>query len=243
MLSHVLFACLFVSAVQAPADDSVEALTAGLKPLLTAALPAVLYEKETNWGHQELTPNGLRWHGLRAEVVKTAKNDGKWRKLHVTTQDLPRTLTFNITDFQTVDDERQTFKAHLAFQAGVEYEQQNWDLGVRLYSGSVRARLQLKLAMECENVIRVEKKGLLPDLIFRLRVTNADLTYDNLVVEHVAGVGGSAARLIGEAMRSSLRHWKPSLERDLLARANAAIVKAADTREVRLGLGGLFKQK
>ena len=80
-------------------------------------------------------------------------------------------------------------------------------------------------------------KGLIPDIVFRLRVTKAEVSYDNLVVEHIAGVGGSSARLIGEAARGALKACKPSLERDLLARVDAAIVKAADTRELRLGLG------
>lgn len=233
--------CLAAGAAAQPPDD-VETLAAGLKPLLVAALPPVLYEKSTNWGHQELAPAGLR--ARRNGVREVLKNDGKWRRLRVTTQELPRTLTLRVSDFQAVDAERQTFKVSLAFQAGVEYEHQTWDLGLRLWSGSVRARLQLKVALDCENLIRVETgKGPLPDIVFRLRVTKAAVGYDNLVVEHINGIGGSAARLTGEALRSSLKRWKPALERDLLARANAAIVKAADTREVRIGLGGLGKKK
>jgi hypothetical protein len=243
-LLSVGLSLLALPLVGAAGDDSLAELAASLKPLLASSVPPVLYEKSTNWGHQELAANGLRWHGLHAEVVKTPKNDGKWRKVRLTTQDLPRTLVINLTDFKAVDDDRQTFKVLLAFQAGVEYEQQNWDLGVRLWSGSVRARMQLKLALECESVLRVNTgKGLLPDLVFRLRVTKADISYDNLVVEHIAGVGGSAARLIGEAVHGTLKHCKPSLERELLARADATIVKAADTREVRLGLSGLVKKK
>ncbi len=240
----VPLAVLALAAVGAAQDDSMQSLAGGLRPLLIEAMPAVLYEKSTNWGHQELAPNGVRWHGLHTEVVKVPRNDGRWTKLRVTTQDLPRTLELALSDFQPVDAERQVFKVQLAFQAGVEYEHQKWDLGVRLYSGSTRARLRIKVALDCENVLRVEAgKGPLPDLVFRLRVTKADVNYDNLVVEHIAGVGGSAARLIGEALRASLRQLRPSLERDLLARANVALVKAADTREVRLGLSGLVKKK
>jgi hypothetical protein len=40
-----------------------------------------------------------------------------------------------------------------------------------------------------------------------------------------------------------MKQWHPHVERDLLAKANAAIVKAADTREVRLSLGNLLKSK
>jgi hypothetical protein len=228
----------------APADDSLETLGAALKPLLMSALPPVLYEKSTNWGHQELAANGVRWHGLRAEVVKVPKNDGKWKKVRVTTQDLPRTLVVKLSDLQTLDADRQTFKVYLAFQAGIEYEHQHWDLGVRLWSGSIRARVQLKIALECENLIRIEEgKGLFPDVVFRLRVTKADVGYDNLVVEHIAGVGGSAARLTGDVLHRALQRWKPSLEREMLERANAAILKAGDTRELRIGLGGLAKKK
>ncbi len=227
-----------------PGDDTLETLTAGLKPLLVSALPPVLYEQSTNWGHQELAPDGLRFHGLRAEVRKTLKNDGKWKRVRITTQELPRSFAIRITDLQAVDGERSTFKVFLTFQVGVEYEHQTWDLGVRLWSGSVRGRLQLHVALDCESLLRVEDtKSLLPNLIFRLRVTRAEVSYDNLVVEHINGIGGSAARLTGEAVRSGLKQWKPSIERNLLARVETAIVRAADTREVRIGLGGLARKK
>jgi hypothetical protein len=231
--------CLLLLGVQPP-DDSLESLAAGLKPLLARALPAVLYEKNTNWGHQEPAPNGIRWHGIHPEVVLTPKNDGHWRKLRIATQDLEHTLVLNVSDFKAVDAERQAFKVFLGMRVGVAYEHQHWDKGLRLWSGSIRARLQLKVALDCESLLRAQKsKGLLPDLIFRLRVTHADVGYDNLVVEHINGIGGSAARLIGETLRSTLKLCKPSLEQDLLDRADAAIIKAADTREVRLSLGRL----
>jgi hypothetical protein len=244
LLSLMVAASMSAQAPSAAADDSLETLAAALKPLVAESLPAVLYEKSTNWGHQEMAPNGMRWHGVRPEVIKTLRNDGKWTRLRVTAQALSRTLAINITDFKNRDADTQGFKVYVAFQADVEYEQQNWNLGVRMWSGSVRARLQLKLALECENVIRIEpRKGLIPDIVFRLRVVKAEVSYDNLVVEHLNGIGGSAARLTGEALRSTLKQWKPSIERNLMARAEAAIVKAADTREVRIGLGGLVKKK
>ena len=40
-------------------DDSLESLAAALKPLVAGALPEVLYEQRTNWGHQELAPDGV----------------------------------------------------------------------------------------------------------------------------------------------------------------------------------------
>ena len=40
-----------------------------------------------------------------------------------------------------------------------------------------------------------------------------------------------------------MKKWHPSLERDLLAHANAAIEKAADTKDVRISLHDLLKKK
>src|SRR5207244_644924 len=78
---------------------------------------------------------------------------------------------------------------------------------------------------------------------FRLRVVKANTSYEHFVVEHVAGVGGDAAKLIGDAVRQGIHKWHPSIERNLLARANAAIEKAGDSKEIRLGLGMLMKTK
>ena len=89
---------------------------------------------------------------------------------------------------------------------------------------------------------RVEAAGgLLPDMVFRLRVVQAQLGYEGLHFQHVAGLGGEAAQLLGDTARGALRLFRPSLERELLEKANAAIVKAADTRDVRLSLGRLVK--
>src|SRR5690349_1545795 len=111
---------------------------------------------------------------------------------------------------------------------GVEYEQQNWANGVRLWSGSVRARAQVKCDMDCENIIRVDLDKGLPDFIIRMRVTSAKVSYDKLVVEHINGIGGTGAKVIGEAMHRAIDRWRPSLERDLLTRAGEAVVRAGD---------------
>ena len=123
------------------------------------------------------------------------------------------------------------------------YDHQKWDEGLKLWDSTLRARLRVKLRLRCEATARLETNGtLLPDAVLRLRVVQADVRYDNLVVEHVAGIGGAGARLLGEAARGRLREVKPSLERDLLTKADAAIVKAGDTKEVRVRLADLLKR-
>jgi hypothetical protein len=227
---------------------STDALAGSLRGYLIQALPKPLYEDQRHWGLQKPLARGVTWKGqgagVHAEVRHRLKNEGHWWKVRVTAGNLPDTLVVDLRDVQQPEPGRVLFTAFVSFDTQVEYDRQNWRAGVRLYSGSVRARLRVKLTLRCEAVTRLEPNGtLLPDALFRLRVLQSDLSYDNLVVEHVAGVGGEAAKVLGDTARGSLKHWRPSLERDLLAKANAAIVKAGDTKEVRFGLANLLGKK
>ena len=100
------------------------------------------------------------------------------------------------------------------------------------------------LLLKCESASKVEKSdGLLPDVTFRMRVLEAKVSYDQFKVEHTAGVGGDIAKVIGEAAHDVLKEVRPSLEKNLLEKASRAIVKAGDTKEVKLGLGKLLDGK
>src|SRR5262245_15602474 len=247
---HVMLGALVVIAGlgirQTPAQqpENLAELSKALKPLLADALPAVLYEKYDNWDHQEMTTHAIFWRGLRPERRKELRNDGVWKHIVIKVRNPKETADIRMYGLKSVNDEKQTFKTDLAFGCRVEYEQQNWESGIRLWSGSVRARLRVKAHLECENIIRTESKpgSFLPDIVFRMRDTKAQVGYDDLVVEHIAGIGGTAAKVIGDAFHDAMNQWKPSIERNLIEKANAAIVKAADTKEVRIGLSGLFKE-
>ena len=66
---------------------------------------------------------------------------------------------------------------------------------------------------------------MLPDLVIELKVTKADVKYDNLKFEHIAGIGGEGAQLIGELAHAALTQWRPSIEKDALAKANAGTTR------------------
>jgi len=226
--------------------SATDTLAATVRGLLVEHIPPVLLEDNRHWGQQKLVTRGLEWKGKGQplpQTQKSYKNHGVWRRVKVTANNLRDTLVFELRDVQHAGPDSITFTVHVAFDARVEYEQQNWRSGVRTYSGSVRARLRLKAALFCAMTTRLDKKDkLIPDVVFRSRVLRADLGYENFVVEHVNGVGGELAKLIGNAAQDILHAFRPSLERKLLEKGNAAIVKAGDTKEVRLSLTKLLKQ-
>jgi hypothetical protein len=211
----------------------INALAASLRGYLAERIPPVLLEDRHNWGHQKQALRGLKRKGH--------KNQGIWRKLTLTSINPPQTLVLDLRDARQVGPGRMTFTTFVALGVRADYEQQNWRAGIRVYSGSVRARLRIKATLTCEVTSRLEKtNGLLPEVVFRFRVLASDAGYDGFVVEHIGGVGGDLAKVLGKAAHDTLHQWKPSLERNLLSKANAAILKAGDTRDIHLSLEKLL---
>lgn len=227
------------------AGGSVDALAGSLRGYLVHNLPTPLYEKSWNWGHTVPVANGLKWRGqglgVHPEVQHAPRKDGHWRKVTLTAENPADTVVFDIRDVALPETGRMTFKVFVSLDTRVDYQQQSWHAGKRTYSGSAAAHLRLKLLLDLEATTTLASgPTLVPDVVFRLHVTHADLSYDNLRFEHIAGIGGEGAKLLGDAVKGSLREWRPSLEADLLAKANRAIVKAGDTKEIRLSLSRLF---
>jgi hypothetical protein len=227
-----------------PSPSANELLSASLRTLLLQSFPDPLYEAQPGWGKTKSVWTGIRakGKGIRAhlEGKYEERNHGSWQKIRATAPNLPNTLKVDIRDLRNLSKERMTFSVSLVFNAHVDYPQQKWASGVRLYDASVRARCRVTLSLQCESILRVEKVGgWLPNFVYRLRVLQSDFHYDKLVCEHIAGFGGTTAKVIGDTIVGILKRFRPGLEQKLLARVNAAIVKAGDTRESRLGLGKL----
>jgi hypothetical protein len=231
-----------------PASPSLDELASTLRSYIVRKVATQVYETNKGWGHTTSVPSGIKWQGKGVEthgtITKSERNDGIWRKIRATVPNIADNLTLELRNIQQPEPGRMLFDVLLSCAAQVEVEQQVWKKGLRLYSGTARARLRVKLALACELTTHLDWNAkLLPDGVFRLRVVHADLDYDHFALEHVAGLGGDAAKLIGDLLRGIIHRWHPSLERKWLAKTNAAIEKAADTKEIRIGVGSFMKMK
>jgi hypothetical protein len=228
-----------------PAD--VKALEKTVHDLLLKNLPDPLVQSASGWGKQKDGVVGVNFKrtglALRTEQVRGMRNDGMWRRISVRAVNPQQSLRVGVADAAYPEPGRTTFTTMIGTDCDLKFEQQLWRNGTRLYSGETRGRCHAAVLLKCEVTSRTEAKpgSLLPDLVFRVRVTEAQLFYDHVVIEHTAGVGGDAAKVLGDAVLDFVKRAKPDLERNLLAKANAAIVKAADTKEVRVSFESLMK--
>ncbi len=244
----VLVASLALTAGPPPAAAVPDpaALSATVRGLLLQNLPDPLVQSAPGWGKQKVVTVGVKFHRdgprLWSEPQKAPRNDGVWRRVSARAADAEQTLKVGLHDVRAPEPGRLTFDAYIGLDCHLKLEQQVWRAGARLYSGETRGRCRTAVLLRCEATNRTEAKpgSLLPEVVFRVRVTEAQLFYEGLVIEHTAGVGGDAAKLLGETAVNLVKRLKPDLERELLNKANAAIVKAADTKEVRVELDKLL---
>lgn len=231
--------------VDPPTGDELASI---MRTLLVTSLPSPLVEQSSNWGRQKEVANGVTWDKdgvlLKPHKQKKLKNDGVWRRIAIDAANAEKNLTLQVHNVQKPEKGRLTFDMVIAMPTRIKFEQQFWKSGLRIYSGETRARCNVMVALKCESTSKaVKSDAFIPDVVFRMRVLDARLTYDDFVVEHTAGVGGELAGVLGDAAHGMVKGIKPSLERDMLEKANRAIVKAGDTKEVKIGLGKLFDGK
>ncbi len=250
LLPSIAATLVLAGPVAAAPDDvpSPDELASIMRTLLTNALPSPMFAKDYNWGHQKLVTNGITWKGdgllKKPEKQEKLKNDGTWRKIRIEAVNPEKSLTLVVRNVQQPEKGKVTFDMIVALPARIQFEQQVWQSGMRLYGGETRARFRPILLLRCESTSRVQKSNsFIPDVIFRMRVVDAKLRYDDFKVEHTAGVGGDAADLIGKGLHETIKLVQPHLEKDMLEKASRAIIKSADTKEVKLGIGRLLDGK
>jgi hypothetical protein len=250
MLRFTIIALLFLASTAGaapPAEPAeVQALEKSLRDLLIKNLPDPIVKSDKGWGAQKeyvIHTRFVRENGtLRTIQEKGLRNDGTWRKVALRAAN-PDSLALSLSDATFPEPGRATFTAKLWLDCDVKFEQQIWRNGLRVYSGETRGRTKAAAVLKCEVSSRTETKpgAVLPDLVFRVKVSDAQIFYDKLIIEHTAGLGGDAAKLLGDFFLDAVKQAKPDLERELLAKGNAAIVKAADTKEIRLSFDALLK--
>lgn len=212
------------------------------RKLVLQNLPHPLVDKKIEWDKQKMVATGLKVDPrkpLKIEVKKELKNDGLWKKVAADLIDPEKNLQLGIDNITNTPDGKTRFTVNVNAPVRVVYNQQLWQNGIKLFSGETRARAVAGMALLCETQSEVKWKGLFPDVSIKYKVLEAKAGYDKLVVEHTLGVGGDAAKLLGEAFLDTLKQVKPSVEKDLLEKANAAILKAGKEREIRLGVSKL----
>jgi len=228
--------------------EEAAALTKILRDLAKKHLPDPISKSSQNWGRQKAVTVVNRYReGLRvwSEPVQELRNDGVWRRTTIRLPD-PDKVALAVTELTHPEPGKMLATVAIVTErVDLRFEQQVWKTGLRLYGGETRAHCKGGLLIKAEVVSKTEfKKGsFFPEVTLKLRVTDADVFYEKLVVDHTAGVDGDAAKAIGDVLIDLVKAVKPEIEKELREKAEMAIVKAVGIREFKLALNSMLLGK
>lgn len=223
-----------------------EAVAKLLRDLVKKNLPDPLTKSDKEWGKQVAVVvrhrEGFRmWSAPVQEMV----NDGLWRRFDVRIPD-PDTITLDVTELTHPEKDKINITVKATCErVDLHLEHQLWRNGRRLYGGETRAHCKAGIVIKAEVETKTEFKngGLVPDLTIKFKATDAELSYDELVIDKAAGFDGPVMKALAEQVVQTVKTVKPDLEKDLLEKANAAILKAAGTREFKVAMGKVTEIK
>ncbi|MCS7021638.1 MAG: hypothetical protein NZ703_04595 [Gemmataceae bacterium] len=229
------------SATTVPYAAEAMALTRILTDLFRRHLPDPLAQSSENWGHQKEVSGTRRrikdWR-IITEPYQERRNEGLWRRLtlRVPQRDRLQVGVQNISFPRRgcVEGTVLTVAENVALQL----EQQHWCNGLRLYACDIRAHCKAGLTLQAAVSSRQERPlgALLPTYVLKVHVHEARLDYADLKVDHILGLDGKAAQVVGDTIRELIRRFKPDFENQLRRRAEAAVIRATDNRELYLTL-------
>lgn len=230
-----------------PADP---ALTVLVRDQLIQYMPILLAETHESWGKQSEVTVGMKLvrtgaFSCRLEPQYAIRNEGHWHRLKIAARDPQNTMLLSLSNMKSEESGRMTFDATMSTLVELNFEQQLWKSGIRLIGTETRARATAGVRLQCEATNRFDYRPgtVVPELVLRFRVTHADVFVNDIVVERTLGMNGMAARTIGETVQKLVKRFQPDLERKTLDRANEAVLKAADTKEIRIGFQKWFAMK
>jgi hypothetical protein len=232
--------------VPQPTRTEIESLAKTLRTLALTNLPNPLVKSNDGWGKQkEFVEGRIMLRNTKKfgpEAPRVVVNDGLWRRITVAPRNPNETLGVSITELVKLDPDTAHLVLDTVMDIDFRVEHQLWARGHQLYSGETRGHCKAGLKLKAEVLTKMKKvpSSFLPEVTLTIKATEANLFYDKVVIDHTAGLDGVDAQKAGEFVIELAKSVKPDLEKQLLEKANAAIVKAASSKEVKVPLDKLL---
>ena len=231
--------------IEQPKPEEVAAISKLLRDMALQKMPEALVKSQHEWGKQKEFAVGrvmLRNPSKLPDAPRALMNDGLWRRFTVTARDPAETLAVSITELVRPEENKLLVTLNVGMDINFRMEQQLWKRGLMLYSGETRGHCKgaVELKAAVSHTTEFKPGTFLPDIVLKVTTTEAKLFYDKLVIDHTAGLDGEDAKKVGDLVIDLVKSVKPDLEKQLLEKGNAAIVKAAGTKEVKVKLDKLM---
>lgn len=200
-----------------------------------------------NWGDTKRVWAGvkMRMDGFKLRTNRRYREleQGRWIKYEVTLPDVPPAI--EITDVSpnidtTTGEQSWTITSSVVSPMEFEARVQRWNLGVKLFSVTVRGKARIRLNSTLLVGFHANYGEIPPGLVIAPSVQNAELVMKHFEVDRVSKIGGDVAEQWGELLEDILieRLVKRQNEK-LVGKLNKSIDKEQD--DLKISLSEWFK--
>ena len=231
--------------IEQPKLEEAAGIAKMMREMALQKMPDPLLKANDGWGKQKEFAVGkrmLRNPNRLPDAPTELVNEGLWRRFTITARDPDKTFAVGFSEMVRPAADTLNVTLNVAMDINFRMEQQLWLRGRQLYSGETRGHCKSAVQLKAVVTHKTEFKpgALLPEIALKITTTDAKLFYDGLTIDHTAGLDGEDAKKVGDLVIDLVKKVKPDLERQLLEKGNAAIVKAAGTKEIKLELDKLM---
>jgi hypothetical protein len=236
-----LFVLLTAAALKAqdpPPKPPAEDPAADLEKLIHGAVASRLskvIEDDSGWGRTIPLPEVVRRPRARRTVIDVDGHpevpDGPWRKVRVWVANPDRDLRVRVKNFRRLDATK--YRLEVVTDAGLRTEADvvRWRNGILLADITARARVDLRVTVECEVAGRLDTSKLPPEVRLESNLRELKVDVKEVVPTRVTlnrlgvTVGGDMLQAAGEELRGTLQALIRQKEPELKKRAGEMLAR------------------
>lgn len=196
------------------------------------------YEDRDEWGKTKKVWDGvhIRLDGLQVRTKRKWKqvNQGTWKMHKISLVDPEEHLQIELRNLRRIQPGTWSFDLMLAARLNAYGRVSEWQRGIRLFSVSGDARVDVRLVMQCELKASLEPVGFPPDVVIEPRVTTAKLEMNDFRLRRISHADGPLVKQLGKSIRGVVEDELAKKDKKLVTKINRAIAKHQD--ELRLSL-------
>lgn len=193
------------------------------------------YHNDKSWGKTKRIVSGLdiktsdgRLHTNRR---RRDVEHGRWVRYEVRLGDPtdPRRLNIQVLKAEQGADRRLRFEVQIDTLVDVHFQQQRWNLGVKLLSLSVDAEARIRMRVTGDIAFEMDLTRIPPDILADPHVLSTQLELVDLKVDRIGVVGGDAAESIGDLVKRVVRdEYLPEQQAKITDKLNRQIDRRRD---------------
>ena len=199
----------------------------------------VPYTEDKDWGKTDERWDGIRLYRnsegrLDSKRRKKTVNHGTWKKYTADLIHPAKHFKVNVLNFRENEDGSSLFTVQVAAKVSVHARQAKWVKGVQLYSVSLDAKADLKVAVDIKLATQLVPTKFPPDLIFKPTAESAELTVKNFRIDRVSKVSGEVAQQLTRAAEGKIESEVEKYEKKIVDKLNKSFEKEKDKLKLSL---------